>query len=91
MLYAVVSYTPDEMLAAAQQHGGFNPYTAEFGTISVDLGERTANVPWEGEVIWGDNPWLAARKARIWPLHDGSGGVGWEDDERITTIPLRPD
>lgn len=38
----------------------------------------------------GHNPWLAARKARIWPLHDGSGGVGWEDDERVTTIPVRP-
>jgi hypothetical protein len=38
------------MLAAAQQHGGFNPYPAKYGTVSVNLGERTANVPWEGEV-----------------------------------------
>ncbi len=89
LLYAVLSYSPDEMLAAAQQHGGSNPYPAKYGTVSVNLGDHTANVPWEGEVICGHNPWLAARKARIWPLRDGSGGVGWEDDERLTTIPLR--
>jgi hypothetical protein len=37
MIYAVLTYRPDEMLAAAQQYGGFNPYEAEFGTVSVDL------------------------------------------------------
>jgi hypothetical protein len=87
MLYAVLTYRPDEMLAAARQHGGFNPYPAQFATVSVYLGELTANVPWEGEVICGANPWLAARKARIWPLRDDSGSVGWEDDERPTVIP----
>lgn len=70
------------MLSAAEQ-GGFNPYRAEFVTVSVDLGEgETANVPWQGGIICGHNPWLAARKVRVWALGDGSGRVGWEDDKR---------
>jgi hypothetical protein len=89
MLYASASYTPDEMLRAAQQHGSFNSYPAEFATVSVRVNGQTARVRWQGEITCGHNPWLAARKARIWPLRDGSGGVGWADDER-PTIPGAP-
>ncbi len=84
MLYAVLTYRPDEMLGAAQQYSSFNPYPAEFATVSVNVDGGTAQVPWEGEIVCGHNPWLAARKARIWPLQDGSGGVGRVDDERPT-------
>ncbi|HYM46072.1 MAG TPA: hypothetical protein VES65_07935 [Solirubrobacteraceae bacterium] len=82
MLYASASYSPDEMLRAAQQHGSFNPYPAEFATVSVKVNGQTARVRWEGEITCGHNPWLTARKARVWPLRDYSGGVGWVDDER---------
>ncbi len=87
LLHAVLSYTPDEMLAAARQHNAHNPYPAKFGTVSVNVRGERLQVPWEGEVICGHNPWLAARKARVWPLGDGSGNVRWEDDPRPTSIP----
>lgn len=82
MLYASAWYTPAEMLRAAQQHDSFNPYPAKFATVSVEVSGQTARVRWEGEVLCGHNPWLAARKALIRPLQDGSVGVGWVDDER---------
>jgi hypothetical protein len=89
MLYASLSYTPYEMLAVARQYGSFNPYPAKFATTSVQVGGRTAHVRWAGEIICGHNPWLAARKAYIWPLRDGSGGVDWVDDERPTMVSPR--
>jgi hypothetical protein len=90
LLYASLSYTPDEMLEAARD-GGFNPYRATFNTVNVRMDGRDLQVPWQGEIACGHNPWLAARKARVWPLGDGSGGVGWVDDERPTKIPRGAD
>ncbi len=82
LLYASLLYQPEEMLRAAQQHGSFNPYTAKLGSVSMKVGGEIKHVPWGGEVVCGHNPWLTARKARVWALGDGSGNVGWEDDER---------
>jgi len=90
VLYASLSYTPDEMLEAARD-GGFNPFRATFNTVTVRMDGRALQVPWQGEVVCGHNPWLAARKARVWPLRDGSGGVGWEDDPRPTALPSTTD
>jgi hypothetical protein len=75
------------MLAAARQHDAHNSYPAEVGTVSVKVSGERLQVPWVGEVICGDNPWLAARMARVWPLGDGSGNVRWEDDPRPTSVP----
>lgn len=71
-------------MLAAIRHGGRNPYPATFGTATIDAGgsDGPKHVQWEGEVVCGHNPWLAARIARVWPLTDGSGGIGWEDDPR---------
>jgi hypothetical protein len=69
----------------------------------ASLGSRTwlghdelSHFIWAGKEIRLDDAlptaerlYRAMRKARVWPLRDGSGGVGWEDDERLTTIPLR--
>jgi len=75
------------MLSVARQ-GGFNPYPAKFGTVSVKTGQGSALVHWQGEIICGHNPWLSARKARVWSLEDDSEGVGWEDDERPRGLSL---
>lgn len=86
LLYASLSCTPDEMLEIARD-GDSNPHRAQFNTISARLDGREAQVPWSGEVVCGHNPFLVARKARVWPLRDGSGGVGWIDDDRPEIIP----
>jgi hypothetical protein len=88
MLYASLSCTPDEMLEAAF-NGDSKPHRAQFNTISVHLDGREVQVPWSGEVVCGHNPFLVARKARVWPLRDGSGGVRWEDDPRPTVVGTR--
>ena len=59
LLHASLSYTPDEMLEAARD-GGFNPYRATFNTVSVRMGGRDLQVPWEGDVRWEDDPRPAA-------------------------------
>ena len=89
LLCTVLSYSPDEMLAAAQQHTGFNPYPAKYGTVSVDLGDRTANVPWGEKSSSGTIPGSRHVRPASGRLAMAPVGVGWEHDERMTTIPLR--
>jgi hypothetical protein len=82
-LYAAREYVPDEMLETIRRNG-HNPYRAEWGTIAIDLAKdgRPLQVPWQGEVICGHNPFLVARLGRAWPVGDGSGQVEWDDDPR---------
>jgi hypothetical protein len=83
ILCAAREYAPDEMLYSIRRKG-HNPYPARFSTIDFDPDGRgqTYQVPWEGEIYCGHNPLLIARRARVWPLGDGSGRVEWEDDPR---------
>jgi hypothetical protein len=82
-LYAARQYSPDEMVEAIRRRG-HQPYPARFSTVRVDPDGRgrSYTVRWEGEVFCGANPFLLARKARVWPAADGSGAVHWEDDPR---------
>lgn len=85
-LYASREYAPGEMLEAIR-HDGHNPYQAQWGTVEVDLGRNERRqVPWEGEVICGHNPFLVARLARAWAVNDGSGRIEWEDDPRPCSL-----
>jgi len=59
LLYANASYDPSERIAFAKSRRG-NPYPARFGVLH--------GLPWEGEIVCGNNPWLErARWPRPWP------------------------
>lgn len=89
LLYASTQYKPDEMLSAIRRDGP-NPFRARWSTVEVDPDQRgrRVTVPWEGEVSCGHNPFLMARRARVWPVGDGSGRVEWEDDPRPGCVRL---
>jgi hypothetical protein len=69
-LYANETYTLRERMAWARDKKN-NPYPAQFATLN--------DVPWEGEIICGHNPYLRARL-----VDDLSIEVLAEDKEKAT-------
>jgi hypothetical protein len=81
-LHDAQAYAPLDMLAAIERNG-HDPYPAYLGTVSLQQRDgRRGNVPFGGEIICGHNPFLVARKGRVWRADAGSGRIEWEDDPR---------
>lgn len=80
-LYASISYGPWDKVRVARNRRS-NPYPAEF--------RRIRGVPWEGQILCGDNPWLYARRVRnlkaVAPRQGTSHAI-WEEIPRLVGPP----
>jgi len=68
--------TPAEMAHFARKRRD-RPYEATLDTVTMDTDHGPINVPWEGAVLCGHNPWVEARQVTVF-IHPGSQEVSWE-------------
>ena len=75
-LYIAFEYSDLDKAGVAQNKCS-NPYPAKFGTLN--------NIPWQGEVDCGHNPWLHARRVRNFHVvvnDDGTHQTRWDEIPR---------
>ena len=70
-LYLTAHFSGDEQLAFLSDPSS-NPYPATYGTVRVKDGTGERNVPWEGQIMCGHNPYLYARRVNNLRLGEGS-------------------
>lgn len=75
-IYVNSSYAISERIAYAKNRS-FNPYPAQFMRLA-------GGIPYEGEIICGDNPWLFARRV------DHLAATGEPDCEEAVVWTERP-
>lgn len=78
--------TPAEMTHFARKRRD-RPYKVQLDTVSMDTSNGVVNVPWEGAMYCGHNPWVEARQVTVF-LDPASQEVSWEPIPKPSRINL---